>query len=233
MVSVLPRDTALWDQNDSILWSRVGDAVDAFSEHLIKRFGLKNYGTITDEDVEEYFDINQFIPNYDSIYDLRREQNETNERFLLKMAEQTENFDAKCIYTTEYAHQGRYDEAHPALPLLEDLMKCGKFSRYLHHVWRTWRVLRQIDISPSRDGIIANRKYNRMRFRCLNTILKEIIKNPKDIKAINDFTYLASYDNIIRYSDFLFGNSAPLEHMMLFPEIIEEDENSEEATAGE
>lgn len=44
----------------------------------------------------------------------------------------------------------------------------------------------------------------------------------KDIYAINDFCFLVTYDNIIRYSEFMFGNSAPLEHMMLFPEILED-----------
>ena len=49
------------------------------------------------------------------------------------------------------------------------------------------------------------------------------MQNPKNIYAINDFCFLATYDNITRYSEFMFGNSAPLEHMMLFPEILEED----------
>jgi hypothetical protein len=40
--------------------------------------------------------------------------------------------------------------------------------------------------------------------------------------AINDFCFLATYDNITRYSEYLYGNSAPLEHMMLFPEILRE-----------
>ncbi|MBR1557891.1 MAG: hypothetical protein IJ647_09055 [Prevotella sp.] len=39
---------------------------------------------------------------------------------------------------------------------------------------------------------------------------------------------MVTYDNITRYSEFMFGNSAPMEHMMLFPEILEdEDENKE------
>ena len=49
------------------------------------------------------------------------------------------------------------------------------------------------------------------------------MRNPKDIYAINDFCFLATYDNITRYSEFMFGNSAPLEHMMLFPEILEDE----------
>ena len=67
-----------------------------------------------------------------------------------------------------------------------------------------------------------------MRYHCLNTILKQIVKNPNDIYAINDFCFLATYDNITRYSEFMFGNSAPLEHMMLFPEILEDNKDNED-----
>ena len=62
-----------------------------------------------------------------------------------------------------------------------------------------------------------------MRYKCLKTILDKIMQDPNDIYAINDFCFLATDDNITRYSEFMFGNSAPLEHMMLFPEILEED----------
>ena len=222
LVDILPRDTALWNQSDSILWDKVWDAYRAFADKLSSRFALNHYGTITEKDVERYMDIEQFIPNYDSIYNLRKDQSESNERYLKLMAEQSPSFDKQCLYTVEYAHQRRHEEPHVAIPMLEALMKSDKFSRYLHEVWRTWRVLRQVAESPSRDGMILNLEYNQMRFRCLNTILKQIFKNPKDIKAINDFCFLATYDNITRYSEFMFGNSVPLEHMMLFPEILED-----------
>jgi hypothetical protein len=48
-------------------------------------------------------DIEQFIPNYDSIYNLRKQQSEENERYLKLMAEQTPSFDRECLYTVEYA----------------------------------------------------------------------------------------------------------------------------------
>lgn len=54
----------------------------------------------------------------------------------------------------------------------------------------------------------------------LLNILGKIIKNPKDIYALNDFCFLDTYDNITRYSEFMFGNSVPLEHMMLFPRYL-------------
>ena len=56
----------------------------------------------------------------------------------------------------------------------------------------------------------------------MNTILRRIVRNPNDFKAICEFNFFAIYDNIIRYSSYLFGNSAPLEYIMLFPEIGKE-----------
>ena len=224
LVDILPRDTTLWDQSDSILWDKVWSAYTTCADKLSKRFSLNHYGKITEKDVVRYMNIEQFIPNYDSIYDLRRKQSEENERYLLLMAEQTPSFDRECLYTIEYAHQRRHEEPHKAIPMLEKLMESGKFSRYLHEVWRTWRCLRQVAESPSRDGMILNLEYNKMRYKCLKTILTQIMQDPKDIYAINDFCFLATYDNITRYSEFMFGNSAPLEHMMLFPEILDDDE---------
>jgi len=223
LVDILPRDTALWNQSDSILWDKIWSAYTTCADKLSKRFALRHYGKITEKDVVKYMDIKQFIPNYDSIYDLRRKQSEENERYLLLMAEQTPSFDRECLYTIEYAHQRRHEEPHKAIPMLEKLMESGKFSRYLHEVWRTWRCLRQVAESPSRDGMILNLEYNKMRYKCLKTILTQIMQDPKDIYAINDFCFLATYDNITRYSEFMFGNSAPLEHMMLFPEILDDD----------
>ena len=93
LVNILPRDTALWNQSDSILWDKVWSAYTTCADKLSKRFALRHYGKITEKDVVKYMDIKQFIPNYDSIYDLRRNQSEENERYLLLMAEQTPSFD--------------------------------------------------------------------------------------------------------------------------------------------
>ena len=229
LVLIMSVDTPKRNETDSLLWNQVWDTYKTFADKLSSRFSLSHYGQITEKDVQKYMDIKQFIPNYDSIYNIRKQQSEENERYLKLMAEQTSSFDRECLYTVEYAHQRRHEEPHTAIPMLEALMKSGKFSRYLHEVWRTWRVLKQVAQSPSRDGMILNLEYNQMRYRCLNTIIKQIVKNPKDIYAINDFCFLATYDNITRYSEFMFGNSAPLEHMMLFPEILEDrDEDIED-----
>ena len=36
-----------------------------------------------------------------------------------------------------------------------------------------------------------------------------------------------------RYSEFMFGNSVPLEHMMLFPEILEDNDEDNEGDESE
>ena len=229
LVDILPRDTALWDQTDALLWNRVWSAYTSFADKLSGRYALSRYGQITEKDVQRYMDREQFIPNYDSVYSLRKIRSEESRAYLKGMLHESSGFDRECLFTIEIAHQNGYEEEqHPAIPLLAHLMMKGEFSRYLHEVWLTWRVLRQLDQSPSRDGVILNYEYNQMRYRCLNTILKQIVKNPKDIYAINDFCFLATYDNITRYSEYRFGNSALLEHLMLFPEIFDDGDEDDE-----
>ena len=223
LVDVLPRDTALWVPSDSVLWDKVWTAYRTCAVKLSERFSLKHYGNITQKDVEKYMNARQFIPNYDSIYDLRRKQSEENEKIFLALAEQEADFDSKCLYAIEYAHQSRRNVHNRAVSMLASLMKSGKYSRYLNEIWRTWRCLRQLEESPSRDGMIPNLEYNKMRFCCLETIKNRVYKNPKDIYAMNDFCFIASFGNITRYSEYPYGNSVGLERMLLFPEFFEEN----------
>ena len=221
LAKAIPRDTMMWKENDSARYHMIRKSCNEFGDRLVQRYALERYGTMTEKDTEEYFDINQFIPNYDSIFNLRADTI-SHARYLKGMAEQTMSFDRRCIYTIEYAAHVEGDEKEQAVEMLEDLMTSGQFSRYLHQVWRVWRCLKQMAESPSRDGIIRNLEYNRMRYRCLNTILRRVAADPKDIKAINDFCFLASFDNITRYGESVFGNSVLMEYLQLFP-LMDDD----------
>lgn len=197
LTGMMPRDTALWDEADSLLWDQVWNAYTSYGDELSKRFALNRYGEMTKKDVENYLDKENI----------------------------TSDFDRECVDAIKYAHEQRSEMHHPAIPLMEKLMASGHYSRFLPEVWRTWRCMKQIETSASRDGTIMNLEYNPIRYQCLQTILKEIVKNPKNVYAINDFCFLASYDNIVRYSEFPYGNSAVLEQLMLFPEKTEEDDS--------
>ena len=190
LAKAIPRDTMMWKENDSARYHMIRKACNEFGDRLVQRYALERYGTMTEKDTEEYFDINQFIPNYDSIFNLRADTI-SHARYLKGMAEQTMSFDRRCIYTIEYAAHVEGDEKEQA-------------------------------VSPSRDGIIRNLEYNRMRYRCLNTILRRVAADPKDIKAINDFCFLASFDNITRYGESVFGNSVLMEYLQLFP-LMDDD----------
>ena len=222
MVSLLPTDTNEWHENDEKRWVNVDNAMSEYANKLAHRYALSHYGNITQKDVTEHLDILQFIPTYeDTIVKMRYRPSKDNQEYLTLMAKEAISFDVKCLFTIEYAHQQiKDDDPHPSTPLLETLMKSGKYSRFLPIVWRTWRVKKQLWESASRDGVIQNYMYNKMRFRCLNTIMRQLIRNPKDIYVINTFCFLATYDNIVRYGDFPYGNSVALEEMKLYPEIF-------------
>ena len=223
MTEILPEDTAMFHGPDSVILDHVWDEYTKYGDWLVNHFNQSEYGKIDEEDIDKYMDIEQMIPNYSEFYELRHKQSKESEDYLLKMIAQTPSFDRECLYTIEYAHQRRYAEEHPALKMMEKLMKSGKYSRYLPDVWLTWRCMKQLDISLSRDGEIHNLEYNRMRFHCLDAIIRELIKDPKNLRVINSFAFLATYTNITRFSQFMLGNSAGIEEMILFPEILEEN----------
>ena len=125
------------------------------------------------------------------------------------------NYGAK-IQNITYYNNGIFlfvDGENPIMPQCH-VIECHGMCN-LNEVWRTWRCLRQLEESPSRDGMIPNLEYNKMRYCCLETIKDRVYKNPKDIYAMNDFCFMASYGNITRYSEYMYGNSVGLEQMML------------------
>lgn len=115
-----------------MLWDHVLSAYKTFADKLSSRFALNHYGQITERDVEKYVDIRQFIPNYDSVCNLRKIQSEESNSYLKRMLYETSSFDKECLFTIEIAHQNRHEEPHPTISLLEHLMMKGKFfQRYL------------------------------------------------------------------------------------------------------
>ena len=228
LTELLPTDTTRWEADDDELLKKVWKEVSKFGDFIYERYEAQTFGTVNDTLKVSYYDEKAFVKDYDELLKLRKEQTEANKQRLAQRIREAKNVDEECILVTEYAHQDRYDEHHPAMKMMERLMASGKHSRFMQGIWMTWRAMKQVnEISPSRDGIIPNRHYNLYRMRILQTIYREIAKHPKDMMLITEFLYLCSNDNITRYGEYIFGNQANMEMMILFPEITDEEEEEE------
>lgn len=184
----------------------------------MKRYNIKHYGNLSNKQYEEIYDKNNVIPNYDSIYFKRGNQDRLYTAHLKQMANNESDFTKKCIYTLESMHVDSAEPTEEIIKPLENLMQSKQYSIYLIEVWRTWRCLFQSLYGPSKDSAIPNYKYNDMRMICANTILHHIVAYPNDMMAINQFLTLSSIDNIYRYGEFPMGNQSILEEVFIFPE---------------
>lgn len=201
---------------DSVKLEKIGMAYSFVYGKLVDRYHVSHYGELSEEKYQEKYDKKEVVQDYDSIFSLRGTSDTT---YLKQLANEAKSFDAKCIYTLEYAHTVTDDLEHPAIKGLEYLMKSEKYSIYLYEIWRTWRCLLQEDcFGSSKDSEIPNDLYNRMRLVCAHTILEYIIQHSSDIMAINQFIVLSSINNIERYGVYPYGNQNMMEQLELFYE---------------
>lgn len=215
IVAILPNDTT---QVDSIKFTLATKEHNIFKAALVKRYNINHYGNLSNKQYEEIYDKNNVIPNYDSIYFKRGNQDRLYTAHLKQMANNESDFTKKCIYTLESMHVESAEPTEEIIKPLENLMQSKQYSIYLIEVWRTWRCLFQSLYGPSKDSAIPNYKYNDMRMICANTILHHIVAYPNDMMAINQFLTLSSIDNIYRYGEFPMGNQSILEEVFIFPE---------------
>ena len=225
ILSVLS-DTSI---QDSVKLEKIGMEYSFVYGKLVNRYHVSHYGKLSEDEYQEMYDKENFVQDYDSIFSLRGTSDAT---YLKRLADEAKSFDAKCIYTLEYAHTITEDWEHPAIKSLEYLMKSEKYSIYLHEIWRTWRCLLQENLGSSKDSEIPNDLYNRMRLVCAHTILEYIIQHPSDIMAINQFIVLSSINNIERYGVYPYGNQNMMEQLELFYERYRDEleEGQEDAS---
>lgn len=205
------------------------NSITNFDEHISQRYALKNFGNLTEDQYwKEYYSCNR-IKDWDSLREKRGDISLADE--LYQRYKEERDFDARCIYAIELAHAYFADcNYYAAVPILESLMKEKTHSIYLYKVWRIWRNLMQNGIGMSKDSEIPNDRYDEMRLTCAHTVLNHILRNPKDIMAINTFINLSSLPDIYRNGN-QYGNKNVMENIMLYPEeydFPEEEEEKEE-----
>lgn len=191
---------------------------------LASKYHMNTFATLTEDMYAEIYNNCPSVPEWSKWIKRRGEKNLVAE--LKHKYSNTTNFDARCIYAIELAHAYEADIdswadddfCNPAVPIMESLMKEGKYSLYLYELWLKWRVLYQNSEGASKDSEIPNIIYNEYRRMCLCSILSHIKNNKDDIMAINEFIVMAYKDNILREGPYKYGNQSAIEEYNLFQE---------------
>ena len=191
---------------------------------LANKYHMNTFATLTEDMYAEIYNNCPSVPEWSKWIKRRGEKNLVAE--LKHKYSNTTNFDARCIYAIELAHAYEADIdswadddfCNPAVPIMESLMKEGKYSLYLYELWLKWRVLYQNSEGASKDSEIPNIIYNEYRRMCLCSILSHIKNNKDDIMAINEFIVMAYKDNILREGPYKYGNQFAIEEYNLFQE---------------
>lgn len=198
--------------------------------YLSDKFNVCTFGRIDEKQYwKEYYHCAK-VPEWEALRERRGDGNII--KNLKEKYSAAKDFDARCIYAIELAHayEGDYDswkneDKNPAVPIMESLMKDGRYSLYLNELWLKWRALYQDSKGASRDSEIPNWIYNDYRNTCCCTILKYIGSHPADIKAVNEFLVMAFKENILRIGEYEYGNQAAMEKIYLFPEKYRRQED--------
>lgn len=199
--------------------------------YLSRKYNVHTFGMLNEDKYKDEYINCPRVPEWAELREKRGNDNMV--EVLKKKYKNATDFDARCIYAIELAHAyeadknswGEEDYQNPAVPIMESLMKEGKYSLYLSELWQKWRVLYQNSEGASKDSEIPNNIYNDFRNICACTILSYIEKHPNDIYAINEFLVMACLENILREGEFQYGNQNAIERYKLFHEIYVKDKN--------
>ena len=82
----------------------------------------------------------------------------------------TRDIDERAILALELVQFDREE----GVVLLGDIMESGLYTKYLLEVWISWRANVQMEHSPSSFSVIANNYYDRLKVKCLNTLLRHL-----------------------------------------------------------
>ena len=128
------------------------------------------------------------------------------------------DIDRRTILALEYV---KFNKPEGTV-LLGDILESGLYTRYLLEAWISWRANVQMEHSPSSFSVIANNYYDRLRVKCLNTMLRHC-QSVEDDKAKCLMENLILCELVHRMGS-IAGNSSFLSCMHLsYEEFIHPD----------
>ncbi len=165
--------------NDSPFW----EAKNEFYNHLGELDSLTPKELLDDfaEHFWEWYDKRKYVPELDSIAVIYLTNNkdvvtDENIAHLKRSIEGEKDINRRTILALELMRLDRSSIPEATL-YLGEILESGIYTKYIVEAWVAWRACVQSDyFAPSSFSLIPNRYYDRIRVKCLNTILRHMQK---------------------------------------------------------
>lgn len=178
------------------------------------------------------FNPAEIISNYQEIHSKALIDTASFRAELLNMIRTETDFQKKCVLARELAYANYHSPERndkQIVSVLDNLLKSNKYSPLLGELWRMWRCMLQINIFSSRsnDSAMYNLFYNQMRNRVALVYIAHLKTHYHDKLAFKEFARLTTTYNIVRNSEYMFGNNGNLEDMELFYSVFQSEKDED------
>lgn len=224
-------------KNSDGVWSEscpLAKAIQAYMD------GVDEYPCIcSDSMVEEFkkgfwewYDKARFVSGIDDIIRMSIPETETelSEEQLKHFHDaivSEKDIDRRAILALEYVKFNREEGS----VLLGEILECGQYTRYLFEAWLSWRANLQLWQAPSSYSIIPNNYYDKLRAKCLNTLLRHYqeTNEPSDLCFIENFIQAYTLQRMSYYGNESLAYVANLaSKLFIHPRITGNDYLEEE-----
>lgn len=176
---------------------------------------IVNDSLLTDfeEHFWEWYDKRKYVPEYDQIAALylndealKNELTKDEIEHFKAVIEGEKDIDRRTILSLELIRCSR-DAFRDATMYLGEILESGIYTKYILEAWLAWRAAVQLEFfAPSSYSLIPNNYYDKIRVKCMNTILRHIQINPDKYDAclLDNFIYC----EILHRMGSAYGNEA-------------------------
>lgn len=159
----------------------------------------------------EWYDKRRHVPEYDRIValyikDTKIPLTKDDDSHLKAAIEGERDIDRRTILSLELFRSSS-ESFRDATIYLGEILESGIYTKYILEAWLAWRAGVQLEFhSPSSFSVIPNNYYDKIRVKCLNTILRHIQLAPDkyDVCLLENFVCC----EILHRMDAIYGNEA-------------------------
>ncbi len=214
------RTEIIWLMNHTDEWSHDGRnpnaAFNKFDESMYPSMIIKDSARL-----EHYFYlVDSLLEKYDYIQKEIASIKDDSKKFdaILEKIESTNDFEKKCAIALVCSSNYSTCMGVQSLELMASLLNSGKYSILLERMWIVWRAISQwLVVGQSRDAVIPNYNYNKVKKNIYMSIINHLKENPSDEDAAICGYVIISDINILRNGSCMYGNEAMIDLMTYCP----------------